>query len=373
MDDIRQNGILQPLLVRVNPDPEAPCTYEIIAGERRWKAARRLKLDSVPCQLREADDASALLMALSENVSRHDLSPMEEAEAYERWTRLSGCAQSVLAQRLGVSQPTISNRIRLLQLPEAIRAAISGGQLSASHGVVLLQLANRPEEMEALGRQALEMSLSQAQLTALVKARHDELYPPHPELALTEATADDVLEAEASAEAELEERAAAVTSSLKEAADGPYTFILCGDQIDVFCKGTPVAEVPPALMVRARHALGLPSVGKATSAAAPESTAAEEAAETDPWTDDPAPAATAAQQTQPSAVAPAPIPAAAPEPRAVAPTTTPAPAIPEAPQFVGAMVPKSEYDWVTAHGWTIGQALAELRRLLTPEGEIQNG
>jgi ParB family chromosome partitioning protein len=118
-ESIKAQGLIQPVVVR----PRLEGGYELIAGERRWRAAREAGLASVPAVVREADDRDTLLLGLVENVAREDLSPIEEARAYAVLIDEFGLSLGEVAERVGRSKPTVSNRIRLLELPEAAREA----------------------------------------------------------------------------------------------------------------------------------------------------------------------------------------------------------------------------------------------------------
>ena len=133
---LKDIGVLQPLVVR----PAAGDRYELIAGERRWRAAQLAGLDTVPVVVRHTDDANLLKEALVENIHRVQLNPLEEAAAYQQLLEEFGVTQEELATRLGRSRPSISNAIRLLQLPAAVQRRLAAGVLSAGHAKVLLAM-----------------------------------------------------------------------------------------------------------------------------------------------------------------------------------------------------------------------------------------
>lgn len=135
-ESIRGNGILQPILVR--PNPEQPGAYEIIAGERRWRAAQLAQLHEVPVLVKDLNDAETLEIALVENLQRENLSSLEEAEGYERLIQEFNHTQDALGQILGKSRSHVANTLRLLNLPDEIKAHIESGKLSAGHGRALL-------------------------------------------------------------------------------------------------------------------------------------------------------------------------------------------------------------------------------------------
>src|SRR6266480_1348417 len=125
-DSVRAQGVVQPVLVR----PRAAGGYELIAGERRWRAARDAKLKTVPAVVREADDRDTLLLGLVENVAREDLSPIEEARAFAVVLDEFGLSLGELAERVGKSKPAVSNRLRLLELSDDLLQLVDRGELS---------------------------------------------------------------------------------------------------------------------------------------------------------------------------------------------------------------------------------------------------
>ena len=133
---IRARGILQPLLVR--PHPTDPPRFQIIAGERRWRAAALAGLHEVPALVRPLSDADAMAAALVENLQRQDLNPLEEAEGYNRLLDEFGLTQETLAAAVGKSRGHISNILRLLGLPDAVQAALRAGTITAGHARALL-------------------------------------------------------------------------------------------------------------------------------------------------------------------------------------------------------------------------------------------
>jgi len=133
---VREKGVLQPLLVRQVDEDDA--AFELIAGERRWRAAQRAGLHQVPVLVRQLADVEALEIALIENLQREDLTSIEEAEAYRRLTRDFGRTQADLATALGKSRSHVANTLRLLGLPDVVRRQLETGALSAGHGRALL-------------------------------------------------------------------------------------------------------------------------------------------------------------------------------------------------------------------------------------------
>ncbi len=145
---IKENGVLQPILVRKHGEE-----FQIIAGERRWRAAQRAGLHEVPVIVKELDDSSAFAVALIENIQRSDLNAIEEALAYERLLAEHDFTQEALAQRVGKDRSTITNSIRLLKLPERVRTFVVEGKLSMGHARALLGL----EEPKLIEKAALEL------------------------------------------------------------------------------------------------------------------------------------------------------------------------------------------------------------------------
>jgi ParB family chromosome partitioning protein len=135
-ESIRAQGLVQPIVVR----PRLEGGYELIAGERRWRAAREAQLATVPAVVRDADDRDTLLLALVENVAREDLSPIEEARAYAVLIDEFGLSLGEVADRVGRSKPTVSNRIRLLELPDDILAMIGRNELTEGHARAVLSV-----------------------------------------------------------------------------------------------------------------------------------------------------------------------------------------------------------------------------------------
>jgi ParB family chromosome partitioning protein len=160
-ESIRSNGILQPILVR--PHPARPGMYEIVAGERRWRAAQIAKLHEVPVLERQLSDREVLELAIVENVQRNDLSALEEAQGYRRLIDDFGRTQEELAQQVGKSRVHIANTLRLLKLPAAVQDLLQQGKLSAGHGRALLAAA----DPEALAGRVVALGLSVRQTEAL--------------------------------------------------------------------------------------------------------------------------------------------------------------------------------------------------------------
>ncbi len=159
-DSITANGLIQPLALRRLPNGY----YQIIAGERRWRACRLAGLEEVPAVILEADDQKAMELALIENLQRQDLNPVEEALGYQSLMQDYALTQEQVAQQVGKSRPAIANALRLLQLPKEILDVLASGALSAGHARALLQLQDA--HLQAIAAQkitALDLSVRQAE------------------------------------------------------------------------------------------------------------------------------------------------------------------------------------------------------------------
>jgi ParB family transcriptional regulator, chromosome partitioning protein len=157
---IREFGLMQPIVVRAIPaQPEAP-QYQIVMGERRWRAAQQAGLATIPAIVRETADDSMLRDALLENIHRVQLNPLEEAAAYQQLLDEFGVTHDELAARIGRSRPLITNMIRLLRLPIAVQRRVAAGVLSAGHARALLALEGGPEIQEELAARIVAEGLS---------------------------------------------------------------------------------------------------------------------------------------------------------------------------------------------------------------------
>ncbi len=163
-ESVRRHGVIQPILAR----RAAGSGYEIVAGERRWRAARLAALEEVPVILVDASGEEALELAIVENVQRADLNPMEEASAYANMMERLGLTQEEVAARVGKERSTIANYVRLLRLPAAVREYVAAGVLSMGHARALLSLRSE-EEMTAHGKAAAEKRLSVRRLELRVR------------------------------------------------------------------------------------------------------------------------------------------------------------------------------------------------------------
>ena len=175
-ESIRLHGILQPLTVR----RLASGYYQIIAGERRWRAAKQAGLSEVPAIIVEADDRKVMELGLIENLQREDLNPMEEAMGYQALIEEYGLTQEEAARRVGKSRPAVANALRLMALPDAIRALVEEGKLSAGHARALLSVPDSTSQKK-LAQTVVAEGLSVRQTEALAKrlAREREELEEH--------------------------------------------------------------------------------------------------------------------------------------------------------------------------------------------------
>ncbi|MBQ0078929.1 MAG: ParB/RepB/Spo0J family partition protein [Eubacterium sp.] len=164
---IEAHGLIQPLVVRKSANG-----YEIVAGERRWRAARKIGIKEIPAIVRELNDEENMLLAIIENMQREDLDPIEEAEGINQMIETYGLTQEQVSKSLGKSRPYITNQLRLLKLPEEIRKMVSGGKLSSGHVRALVTIADEEKQLK-LAIQAVEQGLSVRQVEALAKDTKD--------------------------------------------------------------------------------------------------------------------------------------------------------------------------------------------------------
>ena len=194
-DSIRTHGIIQPLTVR----RLSSGYYQIIAGERRWRAAKLAGLSEVPAVIIEADDRKVMELGLIENLQREDLNPMEEAMGYRTLMEEYGLTQEETAQRVGKSRPAVANALRLIALPDAIRHLVEEGQLSAGHARALLSISSSTL-LKKLAQKIIAEGLSVRQTEALAKrfareeAQEETAYaaPPDPMKLYRDAAAKDL-------------------------------------------------------------------------------------------------------------------------------------------------------------------------------------
>jgi len=207
---IQQKGLLQPIVVRPVDDH-----YEIIAGERRWRAAQKAGLQQIPALVHQVADQDLLELALVENIQRSDLSPIEEAQAYRMLIDDFGLTQEEVAQRVGRSRSSVANLLRLLQLPGEIQAMVLSGELSMGHARTLVS-APRSQQI-SLARQTLQSGWSVRQLEERVR-RTSSPSPPH--ITLPRATDPNLLAAQ-----ERLERLWGTRVEIRPASDGRGTIV----------------------------------------------------------------------------------------------------------------------------------------------------
>ncbi len=168
---IREHGVVQPVIVRQRGD-----RFELVAGERRWRAAGLAGLRTIPAVVRELSETQVMEIALIENLQREDLNPMEEAEAFRRLIQEFGLTQEDLAKRLGKSRPQISNTMRLLGLSGPVREMVAAGQISMGHAKALMSLEDGPRQVE-IARRIVDSGCSVREAEAMVKVASG---PPGP-------------------------------------------------------------------------------------------------------------------------------------------------------------------------------------------------
>lgn len=174
VESIRRHGVLQPIVVRPSSGG-----FEVVAGERRWRAAEAAGLDAIPAIVRTLTDQEALELALVENLQREDLNPMERARAYHRLIEQFGLSQERVAERVGKSQPSVANSLRLLNLPKQIQASLEAGRISEGHARAILSLATEPA-MLRLWERVERRGLSVRETEALARAGISREISPRP-------------------------------------------------------------------------------------------------------------------------------------------------------------------------------------------------
>lgn len=178
-NSIVEHGLIQPLIVT-----QVETSFQLIAGERRWRASQLAGLTTVPVMIKESSPQQMLELALVENIQRADLNPLEEAEAYAQLMEEFGLTQENVAERVGKSRTAVANTVRLLNLPDEIKAALAGGEISEGHARALLSLKNERDELNAL-ETIINRSLNVRQTEALVRrllAADETPKPKHPAL-----------------------------------------------------------------------------------------------------------------------------------------------------------------------------------------------
>lgn len=171
-DSISQHGVLQPLLLR----PIVSGGYRIVAGERRWRAARMAGLSEVPAVVREMTDTEEMLFALIENLQREDLTPLEEARGYRTLIETQGFTQEEVSQTVGKSRPAVTNALRLLNLPEDLQDMLEQGEITAGHARTLLSFKT-PEDMRK-GAQKAKQGASVRELETMAKRLGEKKFSP---------------------------------------------------------------------------------------------------------------------------------------------------------------------------------------------------
>jgi ParB family chromosome partitioning protein len=167
-DSVKQRGVIQPLLVRPLGATDGAHRYELIAGERRWRAAREAGLTTIPAIVREANDQEALEIALIENLQREDLNAVEEARAYEQLSTQFKLTQEQIAEKVGRSRAAVANSMRLLGLPGEVQSWIADNRLSVGHAKAILGLVN-PSEQRLVAERVLKRNLTVRETEQLVE------------------------------------------------------------------------------------------------------------------------------------------------------------------------------------------------------------
>lgn len=168
---IREHGVIQPLIIR-----QAENGYELVAGERRWRASRLAGLKKVPCIIRNFDDRQNAIVAIIENMQREDLNPIEEAEGLKSMTEKYGFTQEQVSNSLGKSRTYITNSIRLLKLPKEIQEYVSSGQMSAAHGRTLINVSDAAKQKEICNK-IIKNGLSVRETERLANKAKAEIKP----------------------------------------------------------------------------------------------------------------------------------------------------------------------------------------------------
>ena len=192
-NSIKEHGVIQPLVVR-----KIETGYEIVAGERRWRAARQAGLKEIPCIVRELSDEQNMLFAIIENMQREDLNPIEEAEGLERMITNFGMTQSEISKSVGKSRPYITNSLRLLKLPDEIKDMMVDGKLTTGHGRALITIEDEDKAIEIAKKVAKE-GLSVRKIEELAnekkkkRGKPAKRAPKSPDVLLVERELKDVL------------------------------------------------------------------------------------------------------------------------------------------------------------------------------------
>ena len=168
-NSIREHGVIQPIVVQKGQN-----SYELIVGERRWRASKKVGLKKIPAIVRETTDTESLELALIENLNRQDLNPIEEADGYARLAKDFRLTQEKISQRMGKSRESVANAMRLLKLPRQVKEDMIGGRLTMGHGRALLSLKNE-KDIELLRRKIVSQSLNVRETEAQVNHAHREI------------------------------------------------------------------------------------------------------------------------------------------------------------------------------------------------------
>ena len=171
-DSIKENGILQPLLVRPLPSGR----YQIVAGERRWRASKMAGLDEVPVLIRELSDSQTMQIGLIENLQRENLNPIEEALGYKTLIDTYHMTQDEVAKSVGKARSSISNSLRLLALPTIVKELLQKGEISAGHGKALMQIEDKSTQIE-LALRAADENFSVREMERLARKKEPDLKP----------------------------------------------------------------------------------------------------------------------------------------------------------------------------------------------------
>ena len=185
-ESIRLHGVITPITVRHG---EKDGYYQIIAGERRWRAARLAGLKEIPAMVLEASEGEVMELALIENLQRQDLNPIEEAEGYDRLIQQFGLTQEEVANRVVKSRSAVANALRLLGLPDEVRTMVADGKLSGGHARAVLAVSDEDKRVEA-ARQMVGMSVRQAEALAKRLNKKSSVKPPQPETFSVDYVAD---------------------------------------------------------------------------------------------------------------------------------------------------------------------------------------
>ena len=185
-ESIRLHGVITPITVRHG---EKDGYYQIIAGERRWRAARLAGLKEIPAMVLEAGEGEVMELALIENLQRQDLNPIEEAEGYDRLMQQFGLTQEEVANRVVKSRSAVANALRLLGLPDEVRTMVADGKLSSGHARAVLAVSDEDKRVEA-ARQMVGMSVRQAEALAKRLNKKPSVKPPQPEAFSVDYVAD---------------------------------------------------------------------------------------------------------------------------------------------------------------------------------------